>query len=164
MTALVGVIAFVLGLLIGVVLRDAIDLVRADQKERNVTSSPGRRTPRRMPVRFRQLAILGFIAVLAANAVTGALLIVTRANAADYTACTARWQQDFSRSYQARLDARVKVDQEIDRIVEAVDVGDMPGLTRAVNRYVELRESQERERIKNPLPPLPETLCGRPAR
>lgn len=138
-------------------------------------SDPDSTAGRKIPV----VSVVGTIALvltLVLNAVVGLLLIVTRQNSiataerlketserlAEYTTCTAAWQQRFGEAYRARVDASKRVDTALDAVVRAVDAQDPDAFARSVDRYVELRDQQATARAENPLPPLPEQLCGTP--
>jgi small ligand-binding sensory domain FIST len=107
-------------------------------------------------------AISALVVSLAANAFVSVLLILTRSATENYAQCTAQWQQQFSVAYLARSDAAAEVSKAMDDIITAVAERDEDKLRVAVEHYVTLRETQEKERRENPLPPLPETLCGKP--
>lgn len=142
-----------LGLLIGFFGRDAFDLLRSRK------GSPRMSERKKIPV----VSVVGLIALattLVGNTLVGVLLIATRASTADYAQCSAEWQQEFGSAYRARVDAVSAVDQALDRVVFAVAERDTKAFKRAVRRYVELRDEQKQARAENPLPPLPETLCG----
>ena len=107
------------------------------------------------------LGITALAVTVTMNAVVGFLLIVTRTQAEDYTECTAQWQQQFSVAYLARAHSAAEVSEAMDRVLLAVDSRSQSDFDGAVNNYVALREKQNRERTNNPLPPLPEDLCGK---
>lgn len=153
MIALVGFLGLVVGFLIGVVFDDALDLIRASRKERDMN----RRT------RVGRGALAAALAVAVLMQVTvGVLLILTRNTSANYAECTGRWQQSFSEGYQARLSDSIPVQNALDDLIRAVAAQDRETFKAALARYVKLRDAQERGRKANPLPPLPETLCGKP--
>ena len=112
--------------------------------------------------RLTIFAITSFIAVLGLNAAVGALLIITREDAQDYSTCVARWQQQFANAYKARTEASEQVDGAIDSVILAVDHRDDEEFRNAVRTYLAIRNQQDKDRQKNPLPPLPEELCGKP--
>lgn len=155
MTWLVGALGLLVGFLIGVVSRDALDLMRASRKESRMPET-------KVHSWSRALAVVLLILTLTLNVVVGGLLIKTRINAATYSQCVARWQQDFSTGYKARYDASVKVSTAMDAIVEAVGGQSRDEFTAAIQQYRELRATQKAKQQANPLPPLPETLCGTP--
>ena len=151
---------FLVGFLVGIVLDDALDLYRAARKERNMTESRSG-FPRAMT------ALLAIAVV--ANFLVGLLLIQTRAANQDtadklaaYTVCTNEWQQQFATAYRVRLAASRDVSEALDAIMIAVDKKDPEKFKAALNRYLTVRETQEVQRKKNPLPPLPDRLCGQP--
>lgn len=149
---LVFALGLLLGFLVGVVMRDAFDLYRSSRK-----AAPHMKTePRPVPRVLIGLLIL----TLLLNGIVGVLLILTRQSTAAYTSCSATWQQQFGEAYQARLDASVAVSGAMDDVVTAVATDDRDGFREAVQRYVRIRAEQDAERKRNPLPPLPETLCG----
>lgn len=150
---LVFALGLLLGFLVGVVMRDALDLYRSSRK-----AAPSMKTPPR-PIPRHLLAGL-LILTLVLNTAVGVLLILTRQSTAAYTSCAASWQQQFGEAYQARLDASVAVSGAMDDVVKAVAAEDPKAFRDAVQRYVRIRAEQDAERRRNPLPPLPETLCG----
>lgn len=152
MTALVGALGLLVGFLIGVVFDDALDLFRASRRERDMNrSSIGRG------------ALAGGLVVAVVLQVTvGVLLILTRHATGDYAACTGRWQQDFSVAYKTRLADSIPVQNALDNLIRAVASQDRAKFQASLARYVKLRDAQEKGRKENPLPPLPETLCGKP--
>lgn len=111
------------------------------------------------------VSVVGLIALaltLMLNAVVGVLLIQTRRSGEDFTACSAGWQQDFGTAYRARIAASVEVDSAQDEVFRAVAAGDPKAFRAALGEYIKVRDAQKQERAKNPLPPLPEQLCGDP--
>lgn len=96
----------------------------------------------------------------------GVLLLLTRAETSEYTTCVGQWQQDFSVAYRARLADAVATSKATDRVFFAfaasVNTGKRGPSVAALQNYREVREAQDQGREKNPLPPLPETLCGKP--
>lgn len=118
-------------------------------------------TVRKIPV----VSVVGTIALvltLTLNAVVGGLLIQTRQSAEDYASCSAEWQQQFGTAYRARIAASIEVDSAQDDVFRAVAAGDPEKFKTALANYIKVRDAQKRERAKNPLPPLPEQLCGDP--
>lgn len=124
--------------------------------------------------RMTQIGIAALSFLLIVNAATAALLILTRARTEAYATCAAQWQQQFSVAYverdnanQARLASAATVSDAMDNIVTAIAKDDREGFNAAITNYLQVRErqnevraKQDEERAKNPLPPLPETLCG----
>lgn len=106
------------------------------------------------------LSVAALVMSLIANAFVGVLLIFTRASTEEYARCSAEWQQQFTVGYLARSDAAAEVSEAMDEVVTAVAAEDAAAFNVAVRKYVTLREKQNAERRKNPLPPLPKTLCG----
>lgn len=154
MIVLVGALCLFVGILIGVVLRDALDLFRAARASR-------RDNMNRTSVGKGALATALIVAVVM-QVIVGLLLILTRASTESYSRCTGRWQQDFSTAYQARISDSIPVQNALDDLIRAVAAQDKGTFERALNRYVKLRDAQEQGRKDNPLPPLPEQLCGKP--
>lgn len=116
---------------------------------------------RKVPV----VSVVGTVALvltLTLNTVVGLLLIATRQSAADFSKCSAQWQQQFGSAYRARIAAAKKVDTALDGVLRAVAAEDPDAFRRAVAQYVQLRDDQATARADNPLPPLPEQLCGTP--
>lgn len=117
--------------------------------------------PRKIPV----VSVVGLISLVLGvtlNAVVGVLLIQTRQSAQDYASCSAQWQQQFGTAYRARVAASIEVDAAQDAVFRAVAASDPKAFKVALADYIEVRDQQKREREKNPLPPLPEQLCGNP--
>lgn len=111
------------------------------------------------------VSVVGVIALaltVTLNAVVGVLLIQTRQSSEDYASCSARWQQEFGSAYRARIAASVEVDAAQDEVFRAVAAGDPEAFKKTLANYIKVRDKQKRERAKNPLPPLPEQLCGDP--
>ena len=163
MTAGVWIFAagLALGFPIGVMFDDALDLYRDSRKERTVKQDFQKMTGTRA-------GLTGLLAVMVVlNFGVGLLLITTRVTAqvtasdlAVYSACTSRWQQDFANAYRARYDSSLPVSDALDEIVEAVAADDRPRMNLAIANYLQVRKEQKVERALNPLPPLPEQLCG----
>lgn len=152
---LVFALGLLVGFLVGIVSGDALDLYRASRKDRPMSpSNTGWK---------RGLPVVALVVTVALNVVVGLLLILTRESTARYTECSADWQQQFGTAYRARLDASIDVGTAMDGVLMAVDSNDPSSFNTAVDRYVALRQAQDRERRANPLPPLPETLCGTPS-
>lgn len=153
MTAAFCALSLLVGILIGVVLRDAADLLRASRKEHCMSNDE--RSPLARRVMIALLSI-----VIAANCATGVLLAVTRHNAAKYAECSAHWQQSWAKAYRARYNPAVKVSNAMDAVVQAVAKKDSDGFNRAVSNYIRLRAEQDQSRALHPLPPLPADVCG----
>lgn len=150
-TFLVGLLGFGVGFLLGIVFRDAWGLVRDERKWKMPFSTPANR-----------LFSIGLILTLLLNAVTAGLLIWTRASANDYYTCMADWQQNWASASKARNLANSPVQDALDNIVESVQTQDTGRFREAVKAYTTLREHQKAEQEKNPLPELPQTVCGDP--
>lgn len=116
---------------------------------------------RRIPV-VSVVGVIALVLTLVLNTVVGVLLITTRQSTAAYSRCTAEWQQQFGEAYRARVAASSAVDNAMDGVVRAVAAEDSEAFKLAVQKYVGLRDEQAETRKKNPLPPLPEVLCGDP--
>lgn len=145
------------GFPIGVMFDDALDLYRASRKEPPVTTKPTWRTLLTWLLALVVLIQLG----------VGVLLIQTRltatdtaSNLADYQECVSMWQQDFAAAYKARYTASLPVADALDEIVLAVSAGDRDRINVAIEEFLEVRDDQTVERRDNPLPPLPDQLCG----
>lgn len=149
MIALFFALGLLLGFLVGVVFRDALDLIAARKEKRMPLSSPAHRM-------FTVLLVVS----LAFNSAVGILLIVTRQSSEKYARCTAEWQQEFASAYQARLAASVDVDTALDAVIRAVYKQDRDAFAKSVRAYVRTRDQQESDRADNPLPQLPERVCG----
>lgn len=155
MAALIALGSFAVGVMVGVVLIDALELIQAARKEKPVSPVPTE--SRRERIMWRTL----LIAAIALQVVVGVMLIVTRDSAEEYARCTASWQQQFAQGYGVRAEAAAEVGKAIDDILLAANAGDRAAMRTAVDRYVDLRKSQDADRAKNPLPPLPESICGK---
>lgn len=107
------------------------------------------------------------VIVMAFGFVTGLLLIATRAAVStsnedlrDYQTCQAAYSTDFRDAYQARADASIKVTKALDDVIKAVADEDPAAFRKAVRHYLDVRAEQVKERAENPLPPLPDKVCG----
>lgn len=107
-----------------------------------------------------RLFSVAFVISLLFNSIVGVLLIITRQSSEQYARCTADWQQEFAAAYQARLAASMDVDTALDAVIRAVNAKDPEAFKKAVRTYVQMRDQQENDRADNPLPPLPERVCG----
>lgn len=153
MIALVGGLGLVVGFLAGVAFDDALNLYRSSRKERTMS-----------PTRNHTLNRWLLLMVLLVNAIVGGALIYQRAVSAEFTSCTATWQTDFATVYKARSDAAADTQTALDELLAAVRSGDQTGFQTELRQYQKLRRDQVAERKANPLPPLPEKVCGEPAR
>lgn len=156
MTTLFCTLSLLVGFLIGVVYRDALDLLRSG-KEPIVTTKPKQ---------GQGLAYWTTVALLlvafVANACTGAFLLITRENATKYAECTAHWQQGWAKAYSARYSSSVKVGRSLDKVIEAVAEKDAKSFEKAIANYTTLRAKQAKARSTHPLPALPSKVCGPP--
>lgn len=150
---IVGGLGLVVGFLAGVAFDDALDLYRSSRKERPMS-----------PTRNHNLNRWLLLMVLLVNAIVGGALIYQRAVSAEFTSCTAQWQSDFATVYRARSDAVASTQGALDELLEEVRAGDQTGFQRELRQYQKLRAAQVAERKANPLPPLPERVCGEPTR
>jgi anti-sigma factor RsiW len=156
-----ALIAFALGLLLGLSLDDLYDALyrRARPADRKQTEPMADATPRRSP-----LLLWLLIASLAANAFVGALLIKTRIDTGRLTECVAEYNQQFSQSYQARTQSAPETQAALDRVLIAVSKKDAATFRDALSDYVTLRAKVKRDQVANPPPPLPEQFCGKETR
>lgn len=156
MTALLlFALGLLLGFAIGFIAREVVDPWLTSRK-----AGPMPET-RKVPV----VSVVGSIALaltLVLNTIVGVLLMTTRQSTERYSRCTAEWQQEFAAAYQARLAASVAVDEQLDAVIRAVYAQDREAFAKAVRAYVRQRDEQATERERNPLPPLPERVCGDP--
>lgn len=83
-----------------------------------------------------------------------------RQRSAEFTRCTAEWQADFLTAYEARAMASIDVSDAMDAIVKAVARQDSAAFNKAVRHYLAVRDRQDKERARHPLPPLPSVRCG----
>ena len=109
-----------------------------------------RRTP--------MLTVLITVAIV--QALVAALLIYVLIDFNSYQQCMSRWQQANGVALQVRADANEAQDEALDAIVLAVSQQNREAMTAAVQKYVEVRQLQTEGREKNPIPPLPQTVCG----
>lgn len=120
------------------------------------------------PFPHRALMVTLLVVALLANAVVGGLLIWTRATLSDYVRCTSAYNQQFAAAYAARVAAAEPVSNATDQVIRsaaaAIAGEDAEGeaFAEALTEYVEVRNQQDKDRRRNPLPPLPQTLCGNP--
>lgn len=147
------VLSFLTGFLAGIAARDAYDLLHVRRSREAVVPLS---TPR------NRLMTLILAVTILLNSVAAGLLLLTRKSAEDYASCTAEWQQEFAAAYQARLAASIDVSEAMDDVVRAVYLQDKAGFAKAVTKYVKTRDQQEADRASNPLPSLPDRVCGDP--
>lgn len=88
-------------------------------------------------------------------------LFVQQQRSADFTHCTAEWQADFLKAFEARSEANLAVTDAMDAIVKAVATQDSDAFRAAVKHYQAVRDKQIEERVRHPLPPLPAVRCGK---
>lgn len=126
-------------------------------------------TPMAAPTDPRRLVwiLRAFVALMALVFLTGLAQIVTYAtvqgnasDVADYQRCQSEYQQQFATAYQARADASIASTQALDKVVAAVASGSDRRFREALQNYIKVRADQTRERARNPLPPLPDKVCG----
>lgn len=145
-----------LGFTVGILWDDALIRFRNARKERKL---PTRRLTK--PT-YRQMLGGGLILVGVLQVIVGALLVLTYVRTAEYTECTASWQQQFGSAYAARIEASTEVSTAIDDIVTSVGAEDPTAFNVAVTKYLQVRAQQDKDRASNPYPELPQTLCGSP--
>lgn len=153
MTVLIALGCFAAGTLVGVVLRDALELYRQSRKDR----------PMPFRITLRHLTAAGLIVAVGAQLVVGIMLIgvkQTAVNGEEYGACAAGWQQQFAAAYRARAAAADDVSAAVETIIRAIKADDSAAVGRAITRYVEVRDRQIRQQRHHPLPPVPNELCG----
>jgi hypothetical protein len=162
---LLAILGFFIGLLVGLVLRDAIDLIRSRKEEPMPFSTPAHR-----------VMTVGLILSIVSCAVVGALLVVTRKSANDYFTCVADWQQRFGRGYNARYEAAQQADaatdaawDALDGVIEQIRPYNAAAFAKSIDDYRELRSEQRAQKAEqnhtqaeNPPPPLPNKVCGNP--
>lgn len=159
---LIALLSFSLGIIVGAVLNDAWKLYRSVQTESTPMTDTHKGTRSSSERSLITTTTLGFVLIAAtvALAVVGVMLMVTRNTTEAYSKCTATWQQRFGEAYTARADASIEVTEAMDGVILAVQSNDKKEFDRAVNAYLDVRAKQIDERKANPLPPLPEVLCG----
>jgi hypothetical protein len=155
-------LAFIVGLCVGVALDDAWDLYRAARRDSLVSHQPETTQQTTDRHRFNNLTALGWSLIIASAAMlaVGVMLIVTKNATESYSKCTAQWQQQFGEAYTARVTAANEVSEAIDGIVQGIADQDRAMYDSAIVQYVEVRAAQKKKQAENPLPPLPEVLCG----
>lgn len=155
-------LAFIVGVCVGVAWDDAWDLIRSARKDRTVAHEGETATETTARHRFNGISALGIglIGIAAALMVVGVLLIIGKNATESYSRCTAEWQQQFGEAYVARVTASTEVSEAMDDIVQSVADDDKAAFDAAVQHYVKVREDQKQKQAENPLPPLPEALCG----
>lgn len=162
-------LTFTLGFIAGFVFDDAYEMFRDSMRRKEApvktTTTAENEAPasQRSQNRLNYLGIVMVVMTLSLVLVT-VLFIFTLSKITDYSQCTSVWQQQFGQAYTARVAANEQVDSAMDDIVFAVASDDKEDFAKAVNAYVAVRAKQDAERIKNPVPPLPEVLCGDPIR
>lgn len=160
---LVFALGLTVGVLLGVVLEDALMLLRSARKENPVSLH----LPRIHTPSTRTMLVAGLVVGVLTQVIVGVLLILTYNQTQSYSRCTATWQQEFSQAYQPRARAHAEASEAMDDIVKAVAGGvhtpqEEAAMLVAVDRYLAVRAQQDRDREANPYPPLPQTLCGLP--
>lgn len=156
-----------MGLIVGVALDDAYDLLREWYKKRRASRpEKEQRVTKKQPPADRRLTWIGWIMILVSIslAVVTVLFVYTLNTQSDFNRCQAQWQQDFAASYSARVAAASQVSQAIDEIVRSVKDDDPTTFDKAVLNYLNVREEQERQRVSNPPPQPPQVVCGEPIR
>lgn len=113
-------------------------------------------------VALRQLPVATVLLVTVAivQAICAAVLIYVLIDFSSYQTCMSRWQQANGIALQVRADTAEAQDNALDAIILAVAAQDREALRAAVGDYIEVRELQTEGRAKNPIPPLPQTVCG----
>lgn len=105
--------------------------------------------------------VAGFLILMGlAEIVLGFNLWQQRQDSEAFTHCTAAWQANFVRAYEARAAAAGAVSDAMDDVVNAVDAQDPVAFKKAVHHYLQVREEQNQQRTQHPLPPLPTVACG----
>ncbi len=158
-------LAFIVGVCVGVAFDDAWDLYRASRRDNpNMTDRHPHETTAQTTARhrFNSQTALGWSLLIASIAMlaVGVLLITTKNTTESYSKCTAEWQQQFGEAYTARVDAAREVSDAMDAIVLSVSGSDRTAFHKAVADYLYVRDRQKADQAENPLPPLPEVLCG----
>jgi hypothetical protein len=145
---LVGLLGFAVGILTSVAWIDALHLYRSSRKERV------------MPTRNHTVNRWLLTFVLVVNGAIGGFLIYQRAQAEEFTRCTAEWQSDFYDAYRPRSQAIADTLVALDGVVSSVAKQDRTEFDRALDEYQRIRRQQVAERKATPLPELPENACG----
>lgn len=145
---MVGLLGFAVGLLTAVAWMDALTLYRSSRKERHMPTK--NHTVNRWLLTF----------VLVVNGAIGGFLIYQRAQAEEFTRCTAEWQSDFYDAYRPRSQAVADTLVALDDVVSSVSKQDRDEFDKALSNYQHIRREQVAARKASPLPELPESACG----
>lgn len=148
-TLLIFALGILIGIMIGVLLDDAVALLRKEHVTLPTMS-------------VRLLGYIGLILSLLLSAGVGALLLLTRASASDYYSCMADWQQQAASATRVRAEANEEVQNAMDRVMTAVVARDTEQISAALKAYVSLRTKQNTDRKEAPYPDLPDKVCGEP--
>ena len=107
----------------------------------------------------RTARALSIVVIVALCAITALSLLAVK-QVRDLSDCVARYNQQFSQSYQARLAASSEASQKLDDVITAVEKKDAARFRGSVAAYVDASDKQRAQAIKSPYPPLPESFCG----
>lgn len=168
-------LSLLLGLHIGATWPWLAFLVRHPSRvqETSMTTSTTLTSSSPPPQTRRQLLVLTWLLIgtMAATFAVGVLMVIQRATISEagrdalaYQRCQAKYSTQFQEAYKARADASIATTEAMDLVIKAVnralDSGDGAALAAAVQNYLDVRRAQTIERRANPLPPLPEQVCG----
>ena len=136
------------------------------RKETHMPVTPGRK-------RLLNLLTVLMMLVIASGLVLSWLLVKTRADLAEsvrefteYQTCQADYQQRFATTYSARAGIAEPISAADDAVFRAIlalldgKTTDADQLRDAIEYRIEVRRDQRRERADNPIPPLPDQVCG----
>lgn len=179
-TALLCALSLLLGLHIGATWPWLAFLARHPSRVQETTMTTPSTAPPVAPPSRRAIVSLTvlLIVTMVGTFALGVLLVIQRAqlaettrdaaqasrDAVEYQQCQADYTTDFREAYQARADASIASTVALDDVLEAVrdalQSGDPTAFAGAVQAYLDVRREQTRKRSANPLPPLPEQVCG----
>jgi hypothetical protein len=155
---LVGLGGLATGIVVGVVLDDALELMRDS---------------RRAPEHARRAAgwlvnnimFIGLLLVVILQATVGILLLTTKADLSQTVRCQAAYNQQFSQTYRTRVAAAEQVRRRQFQVFLVVtQARDAPPSSeqeferrfeRALDDYIEAEQNYQKLNI----PPLPSTFC-----
>lgn len=103
--------------------------------------------------------VLSIVVIIVLCAIAALSLLAVK-QVRDLSDCVARYNQQFSQSYQARLAVSAEASQKLDDVITAVEKKDPAKFRESVAAYVDARDKQREQAVKSPYPALPETFCG----
>ena len=159
---------FSTGLVVGVVLREALELIRTTRRKKPMASTDATSQPQRRRV-IDNILLVALFAVVILQAGVGLALLTTRSDLSQTVACQSSYNQQFSEAYRARstsaLNSRDKLDDFLSYVFKA-NKKDPSGkdLKAAQEKALDLLDNYlqaEKKFKQQPFPPLPNTYCDR---